>query len=326
MALTYEELESVTNDYFMLDDGKAVDIYFDTSFLLNYLLKQTKGLWERPNGGINIRVPLEYDGQEAGFYVKGDTLSSDDRESVNSAYFEWKHAYGNATVYRIDGLQNAGEYAQVQLVTQRVSGAQKSLTKLLAESIYDAAGSGTGRLTGLRACCNETTTTTYGALAEDDVVAVDGTKPWEGIMGTSAAALTTTLLRTIINSAHIRDGAKGDPNLVTTTRTLFNFLKDQLQVQQRFVDASETAKAGFKGLDFEGVSVFPDDYCPSGYAFALNTSHIGFAVHENGLFMRSQWAKIPDSAEDKSMKIYFDGNMICNNRKSQAGDSGLTAG
>jgi hypothetical protein len=88
MALTFEELESVTNDYFALEDGKAVDIYFDTSFLLNHLLKQHKGIWMRPEGGEKIRVPLEYDGQEAGFYSRGDVLSSDDRESVNAAYFE----------------------------------------------------------------------------------------------------------------------------------------------------------------------------------------------------------------------------------------------
>lgn len=325
MALTYEELESVTEDYFKTDGGKAEDIYFNTSFLLNYLLKQMKGLWERPSGGMKIRVPLEYDGQESGFYEKGDTLSSDDRESVNAAYFEWKHAYGNATVYRIDQLKNAGDYAQVQLVTQRLAGAQKTITKTLADSIYDAAGAGSTRLTGLLALCNETTATQYGGLAEDDVVAADATKPWEGIMGTTAAALTTTLLRTIINTGHVRDGAKGDPDLFVTTRDLFNFLKDQLQVQQRFVKSEDTAKAGFKGLEFEGTAVFPDDYCPSGYGFALNSNYLGFAVHQDGLFMKSKWAKIPDSAEDKSMKIYFDGNMICSNRKSCAGDSGLLA-
>ncbi len=66
MALTWEELESVTNDYFMADNGKAIDIYFNTSFLLNYLLKQQKGLWERPDGGRKIRVPLEYDEQVSG--------------------------------------------------------------------------------------------------------------------------------------------------------------------------------------------------------------------------------------------------------------------
>ena len=65
MALTFAELESVTNDYFMMENGAAVDIYFNTSFLLNHLMKQQKGIWERPNGGEKIRIPLEYDGQEA---------------------------------------------------------------------------------------------------------------------------------------------------------------------------------------------------------------------------------------------------------------------
>jgi len=88
MALPYAELEAITNDYFIVDGGKATDIYFYTSFLLNYFVKQQKGLWERPDGGRNIRVPLEYDGQESGFYSRGDTISSDDRESVNAAYFE----------------------------------------------------------------------------------------------------------------------------------------------------------------------------------------------------------------------------------------------
>ena len=92
MALTWAERESVTNDYFAADGGKAVDIYFYTSFLLNYLLKQQKGLWERPEGGEKLRVPVEYDGQEAMFYHKGTPLNSDDRESVNSAYFDLKYS------------------------------------------------------------------------------------------------------------------------------------------------------------------------------------------------------------------------------------------
>ena len=50
----------------MLEDGKAVDIYFDTSFLLTRLMKQKAGIWKRPSGGKKIRIPLEYDGQESG--------------------------------------------------------------------------------------------------------------------------------------------------------------------------------------------------------------------------------------------------------------------
>lgn len=91
MALTFTELESITKDYFKADGRKAVDIYFNDSFLMDYLMKQKKGLWERPGGGEKIRIPLSYDGQEGGFYNKASTLSSNDREAVNAAYFQWKH-------------------------------------------------------------------------------------------------------------------------------------------------------------------------------------------------------------------------------------------
>lgn len=324
MALTFEELESITNDYFMADGKKAVDIYFYTSYLLNYLLKQKKGIWERPNGGMKIRIPLEYDGQETGFYVRGDTISSDDRESLNAAYFDWKHAYGNATVYRIDDLKNAGRYAEVQLVAQRVAGAQKSLTKLLAGSIYDDAGNAAGRLTGLLACCNETTTTAYGDIQEADLVAQDGTTPWEGKRTTTSEGIGLDVIRTMASNAKIRDGRGGKPDLVVTTETLWNVVADILQVQQRFVDSSMTAKAGFTGLHFEGKDIFPDDFCPSGYAFALNSNHIGFAVHKMGMYMRTKWKVIPDSPEDKSMKIFWDGNMVVNNRKGHQAHSNLS--
>lgn len=324
MSLPFTELESVTNDYFLLDNGKAVDIYFNTSFLLNYLIKQKKGIWEKPEGGEKIRIPLEYDGQEAYFYAKGDTVVSDDRESVNAAYFDWKHAYANATVYRIDTLKNSGSYAQIQLVQQRVAGAQKSLTKLLAGSIYDLPGAGGNRLTGLRACCNETTTTAYGGIQEAELLAADGTAPWEGKMTAATTVLTLNALRTARSAAKLRDGDGGKPDLVVTTETNFNTLADILQLQQRFVKEGESVKAGFTGLWFEGMDIFPDDYCPASHMFWLNSRHIGFAVHVEGDYMRSKWKVIPDSPEDRTMKIYWDGNMVVNNRKAHIGYSAIS--
>jgi len=319
------ELDLITEDYYNLADGKtARDIYFNTSFLLNYFIKDQKGIWERPNGGKQIKVPLEYDGQNAEFYSRGDTVSSDDRESITDVYFDWKHAYGNATVYRIDGLENAGEYAIVQLVTQRLKGAQKSITKLLAGSIYDAPGGSAERLTGLLACCNATTTLAYGGKAEDDIVAVDGTKPWTGRVNSDGGAISLQKIRTACSTAKLFDGPTGKPDMVVTTETLYNKLSDILQAQQRFKESVATVKAGFTGLNFEGKDIFPDDYCPAGYMFALNSNNIGFAVHKEGLFMRTAWKVIPDSPEDKTLKIYFDGNQIVNNRKAHIAYSGLT--
>lgn len=88
MALTYDELQAITNDYFAADGKKATDIYFDSSFALDYFMNKKKGLWQRPSGGDRIRVPLMYDGAEGGFYARSDTLSSDDRTNINAAYFE----------------------------------------------------------------------------------------------------------------------------------------------------------------------------------------------------------------------------------------------
>jgi hypothetical protein len=315
--LTFAELEAITEDWFMLENGKAVDIYFNTSWLLNYLLKQKKGLWERPDGGLKIRIPLEYDGQESGFYGRGDPISSDDRESLTAAFFPWIHAYGNATVYRIDMLKNAGDMAKVSLVTQRVSGAQKSITKTLAESIYDEPSGNSKRLTGLLACCNANADLSYGGIAENDLKAQDGTKPWTGRVIDTAEGIALHVIRTMATTSKVRDGKNGKIDTITMREELFNILVDILTTQQRYTDDKDTANAGFTGIKFEGKTITPDDYAPAGTVFGLNSAHAGFAVHQKGLFVRSKWKVVPNSAEDRTMKIYFDGNLVVNNRKAQ---------
>jgi hypothetical protein len=324
MSLTFEQLESVTNDYFVLDNGKATDIYFQSSYLLNLLLKQQKGLWKRPTGGIKVRIPLKYDGAEAGFYGRGDTLSSDKRENVNAAYFTLAHAYGNATIMRLDTLENSGPEAMVDLALDEVETAQTSLTKVLAESIYDLPSGDNKRLTGIRAMCNETIDLPYGNIAEQDLNAEDGTRPWEGKMIATAEAITTTIIRNMATQAKVRDGQNGKPDIAVLPEELFNIIVDTLTIQQRFTKSEDTAKAGFTGVEFEGKILTPDDFCPDGHLFLLNSKHIGFAVHTKGFFTRGPWRVVQDSPEDKTMKIYFDGNLICNNRKAHIGHSNLS--
>ena len=326
MALPFEELEAITNDYFMVMDGKmASDIYFDTSFLCNYFLKQQKGLWKRPPSGRRIRIPLMYDGGVAEFYGRGGTTSSDKREKINAAYFEWKHCYGSGTILNIDELANDGPEGMVDLVKTELYGAQMALTKLISNSIYDLPGGSSLRLTGLRALCNETTTTAYGGIQEDDMVAADGTKPWEGKMISTAQQVTLPILRNMRSQAKTMDGPKGKPTLCVTTETLYNSISNILQVQQRFTEGKKTAEAGFTGLHFEGLDITADDYCPDSHLFQLNENHIGFAVHKNGYFMRTKWKVIEDSPEDKTIKFYCHLNLVCNNRKAHIGHSALSA-
>lgn len=323
MALNFDEMEAVTNDYFMADGKKAIDLYFNDCFLMDYLMNKKKGIWERPNGGRLIRIPLNYDGQEGDFYTRGEVLSSDDRENTQAAFYRWKHAYGNATIYRPDELENAGEYAEVQLITSRTEGAQKTVRKKIAQNLYGQVTDGDKNISGLRACCFGTSSVAFGGIAEDDLAAADGTKPWAAKNTTTTEGIGLAVIRTLRSSAKISSGAGGKPDLATTTETLFNIVSGILQVQQRFTENKEVTEAGFTNLAFEGTTLAADDYCPSGYLFLLNSKYVGFAVHRDGFFAREPWGKIPNVA-GKTMKIYWDGNLVVSNRKAHAAHSNLS--
>ena len=222
-------------------------------------------------------------------------------------------------------MKNQGEYAAIQLTTQRVASAMKSLTKTLSKSFYNDTGASTEELVGLRACCDETNTSTkYGGIAQTELVASDGTYPWTGRRDGTTESISLNVLRTQCTEAKIRDGANGKPDIIFTTPTLFDVVNDILQVQQRFVEAKDVVDAGFRGILFEGKRIIEDDYCPSGYVFCVNSKYFGFHIYKGGLFERTKWKVIPDSPEDKTMKIFFDGQQVCSNRKGQNAHSSLS--
>lgn len=323
MSLTLKDFEGVTNDYFMAADGKAVDIYFNGSFLLDALMNRQIGIFERPSGGEKIRIPLNYSDAEGGFFTKSDALSSDDRASVNSAFFNWKHAYGNATVYLTDEIETSGDYAAVQILTQKIENAQKTCSNWLAATIYSAAGDEAPTLTGLRSLTSLDADRPYGGIAENELTASDGVKPWQGKTITDAEEISLAVLQNLRSAAKVSDGRGGKPNLAVTTEELYNKVSRILQAQQRFTSDSEIAQAGFTHLVYEGMVLAADDFCPAGHVFALNSNFIGFAIHQNGFFARQPWMDLAGPA-GKTMKILWHGNLVCSNRKAHAAHSNLS--
>jgi hypothetical protein len=330
MALTYTELQSITNDYFLMDNKAATNIYFSTSYLLDLFMNKKKGLFERPAGGERIRVPLMYDGAEGGFYARTDTLSSDDRANINAARFQWKHAYGNATIYRTDELSNASEYAEVQMVTQKIQSAQATVTKYLAQQLYSAAGDSAVELSGLYAMCFGGTSTAYGDITPTDLVsslpdAYASVYPWASVNTTTATGISLAVVRTLASTAKVNDGAMGKPDVGVLTEALFNIIAGILQTQQRFTQDVDTAKAGFTHVVFEGKTIAADDYGTSGCLFLLNSNYCGFAIHRDGFFARTPWGDLVITGTvARSMKIFWDGNFICSRRRAHAGQSSLT--
>jgi hypothetical protein len=244
---------------------------------------------------------------------------------LNSAYFEQKHAYGNSTIYRPDELENAGEYAEVELVTNKLEAAQKSIRKSIANDLYSSNTDTAKGLTGLSTCCFGASTATFGNIEEEDLIADDGTKPWAAKGTTTTEAIGLGVVRTLRSSAKIGNGAFGKPDIGVMTETLYNIISGILQVQQRFTEDKETTKAGFTNLVFDGLLIAADDYCPSGYHYQINSQHYGFAIHTGGYFVREPWASLSSNGPaGKTLKIYWDGNAVVSNRKAHAGHYGLS--
>lgn len=327
MALTYTELQAITNDYFMADNKKAIDIYFNSSFLMYKFMDKKAGIIERPSGGLKYRIPLVYDGQEGGFYSRGETLNSDAKDILNAAYFWPKHAYANATIYRSDEQECGGEYAEVQLVNQHLEAAQKTVRKKIAQAIYLNNSDTAKEVTGLLACCFGSDSVAYGGIVATDLVDSDGNYPWVAKDTTTTEAIGLSVIRTLRSSAKISDGAGGKPDIGITTETLFNIISGILQVQQRFTEDKDTAKAGFTNVVFEGQTITADDYLASGYFLSINSKYYGWAIHKDGFFQRTPWGDLtnaPSGVAGKTMKIFWDGNQVVSNRKAHAGHSNLS--
>ncbi len=317
MATPLDQLEAVTNDFFLIKDGKAEENYFETSFLLDYFLKQKKGIHKRPSGGQQITIPIRYDGNASGFFTRGGTLDSTKREAITNVNFQWKHCYGNGTILYTDELINAGPEAMINLTTEELIGAQKSIRDTLATSLYNGLDGDTENLTGVNSMCDTTATTSYGGYASNDIVSADGTKVWTGKGSASSTTLTLNNLRVGRTAAAYGQGKQTRPDFCATTETNFDTLSNILSVQQRFTEKdSEPVKAGFQGIRFEGMDIFPDRYCPADNVYLLSSHHTGFAIHKKAMFKRTPWEKIQGSANDKTMKILFSGNFVCNNRRA----------
>jgi hypothetical protein len=226
----------------------------------------------------------------------------------------------------VDEISNNGEMAKVKLILAQAKGAQKKARRLLAENIYNSAADGAEEITGLNAATGTTTTLAYESLSEDTVVSSDGTKPWTGRTTTTAESISLDVIRTMRSTAKINDSAEGKPDVGLTTETLYNVIAGRLQVQQRFTQDTDTVKAGFVNLWFEGMLLAVDDYAGSGNFYALNKNYIGWAIHTDGFFQRFPWVSlIVANQPAKSMKIFWHGNLINSNRKAHIRHSGLTA-
>lgn len=299
MALTYGEISSVTQQLFI---PKLVDNIFASNALLQRMRKKN---YEKLDGGTKIIQPLLYAQTSAvGRYSGADTLDTTPNDQITAAEFDWKQYYANITITRLDELKNSGKSQVINFVKAKVQSAEKSLANLLGTDLFGD-GTTTGSFPGLAAICAGSGTT-YGGISKTTY------SWWRGQTDSSTTALTVPVIRGMIGDLTIdNDG----PTVAVGTQNVYDNIYSLLQPQQRFTD-SETVKAGFKNILWEGIPVLVDSHVSSGDLFFINENYISMMVHKDEDFRFEPFIK-PTNQNISTAKIYWTGSMVCSNCRLQ---------
>jgi len=306
MALTWDVVSSITEKKFI---KKLSDNIFDSNPLLKRLKQKS---YEKIDGGTSIMVPLNYATTTAsGWFTGADSLSTADNENISAAEYSWKQIYANITVTRLDELKNSGDAQKISLVKSKVQIAEKTILDTMGTAVYND-GTTNNALVGLRAIVSASST--VGGIAQST------NSWWSAQVDSSTTTFSLTALQTQYNACSVDNDA---PTVIMATRANYNRFYGTLQPQQRFMD-SETAKAGFSSLMFNGTPFIADSHCPTSHIFLLNENYLHLFAHKDE-DMRFEPFQKPISQNIKIAKVFWMGALGSSNNRLHGKQSAVAA-
>lgn len=297
MALTYDQLTAITQKKFL---PKLVDNVFDSDPLLKRF--KEKGSYESVNGGERIVQPLIYaQTTSSGWYSGADTLATADNDQMTAAEYTWKQAYANISITGRDEMINHGDSAIVNLVKSKVMIAEKTLIDKLGDGIYSA-GTDAKSIVGLRSILS--TSNTIGGISQTTY------SWWAAQVDSSTTTFSLSAMQTLYNLCSINNEG---PSVITATRANYNRFYGVLQPQQRFVD-SDSAKAGFSSLMFNGTPFIVSSKCPTAHILMLNEQYLKLWYHPSRDFALEPFQKVIGQ-DAKNAKVLWMGALGSTNNR-----------
>ena len=291
---------------------KLVDNVFSARPFV-YFLKQA-GQVRTISGGSKIVLPLLY-GQNgtAASYSAYDTINITPQTGITSAEFNWKQYAASITISGIEEAQNNSEEQIIDLLEAKTFQAEETITEKFDQMFIssgltsNATGNSGKDWLGLEALVKDSSSTNIGGINQ-------ATDTWwaPGHKNTTAGALTLAQMRTAYNTV---SAGNDQPNVILTTRTLFEKYEDLLQPQERFMDA-KTADGGFQNLLFKGAPIVYDNYVTAGDMYFLNTKYIRLVGHSDNWFKPTPFVR-PNNQDARYAQILCYGELTISNRARQ---------
>lgn len=224
-------------------------------------------------GGLNWNYNIEYDVQDGGPYSKGQDLPADQRQIEQALQFQPKLNAIMIPFYKEDirVFNVAGDpLSIINLVTERVDAAFMQLGAQTAIQRYLQGQSASFMKfpNGLLEACSDgvnigwdgNTYPVYGTLTRSLYGGrMLSPKPYNFAGG----AITLPVMEQLYQSVNFGSG-KYECNVITTTPIGYGFIRNNYQTQQRFQNTT-VGKAGFRGLEYNGATIFASRYAPGSY-------------------------------------------------------------
>jgi len=294
--------------------AQLTDNVFTDRVLTNHLM--SNGRIRMVNGGTKIVEPLIY-GQNStvASYSGYDTISLSPQTGISAAEYEWKQYAASIAISGIEEAKNNGEQEIINLLEAKIMQAEESMREGFNTMFFgDGTGNSGKNWEGLGSLIESGNT--VGGINS----ATAGNEYWRSYEENTAGALTLAQMATAYNTVSV---GSDHPDLILTTRALFEKYESLLQPQLRYTD-TKTADAGFQNLLFKAAPVVYDTAAPAGNMFFINSKYLTLVGHSGKWFAQTEFVR-PENLDARYALIMCYGNLTCRNRKKQGKLTAKTA-
>lgn len=276
---------------------------------------------------IKVRVKLDSNGSARRLASAYSEFSSDTSDTIRGTRANWKLYGSTAIMSGLERRNNRGAAQLADLWMHKHTDATSALVDVVASdiltssspanavtSLEDIIAAGTSSLQGAAA----STYSKWASRGVSDKGTVPASVSFAG--GSFASTGLANWRKACLNAT---EGAV-KPNVILTDDDTYLYYEASLTPNVRFTSDEMRGRIGFTSLSFKETPIFHDPYCTSGTTYFINTDTLYLAYAEGALF---DMTPVMDQAFQDvfSVKIIFQGNLVCSGRKFNNKITGQTA-
>lgn len=300
--------------------GELADNVSNNNALLRTFNDKKKGK-EKLDGGRTIFKEIDFaENTTAQWYSGYELLNVSASTVFTAAEYPWRQSAVVVTVNGLEMGQVSGKEAVINLISSRITNAQRSMANIISRGIYsDGSGFGGKEIGGLRLLvADDPTLGTVGGIDR-------ATNPfWRNQVFRSltdgGAPANASNIQSYMNQLFNKTRRGGDyTDLIIADPAYYNAYWSSLTALQRFA-SPESMSAGSKTLKFQdGVDVVfesLDSGITPNRMYFLNTDYLFFSVHKSRDFAPLE-ERNSINQDAMTMPIVWMGNLTASNLARQ---------